>query len=108
MVLTIQELKEGRITKEVNEIIVSNTEPILIIYANWYKRDPKGLLREFLNNEGVRMIACLIIFTCRKNGLLGELKGKKDFKEWVNKQNLEERWKPVMENFLLILWGCTR
>lgn len=107
MLVTQDELKEGKITKEINEIIVRRTEPIIVLYANWYKRDPKGLIKSFLNKSSVKMIACLIIFACKKNGLLKELEGKKDFSEWVNKQNLEERWKGVMANFLLIIWGVT-
>lgn len=80
MLVTQVELKEGKITKEVNEIIVRRTEPIIVLYANWYKEDPKGLIRSFLNKDSTKMIACLIIFTCKKNGLLKELEGK-DFSE---------------------------
>lgn len=107
MELTRAELSQGKITETVNEIIIRNSEPILIEYANWYKRDPKGFIKFYLNSSGMKMIAVLINFSCLKNGLLKELEGQKDFSEWVNKQSLEERWKPVLNKFLLILWGVT-
>jgi hypothetical protein len=105
MEVTRRELRQGKITKEVNEIIIKHSEPILVQYANWYKEDARGFLNAYLNNLSVKMICCLLIFTCKKNGLLKELEGKKDFSEWVEKQTLEDKWKPVLEKFLLIIWG---
>lgn len=92
----------------IDEIILTHAEKLLIYYAKEYKERPKSLISSFLKFKSIRMASTLIIFRCTKNGMLKELEGKKDFKEWVNKQPIEEKWKPVMEKFLLILWGCTR
>lgn len=88
----------------INEQIFIHSEKSLIYWAERYKENPRHVINCFLKYESIRMSICLITFWARKNGVLKELKGK-DFKEWVGKQNLEEKWKPVMENFLLILWG---
>ena len=91
-----------------NEVIIRNSEKMLVDWANSYKENPKSFLNTFLKFNSQRMAACLIIFACRKNGILKELKGKKDFSEWVGKQRIEERWKPVLENLLLIIWGINK
>lgn len=92
----------------VNKVILTETEKLLIFYANEYKERPRVLLNSFIKFKSIKNGAVLIIFMCRKNGMLAELKGQKDFKEWVNKQPLEEKWKSVFNNFLIILWGCTK
>lgn len=89
----------------INEAVFKAGEGLLAFYHKEYKERPKELLRCFMNNNSMRMAVCLILFTCRKLGVLKEWKGKKDFSEWVNKQPLEERWKPVLCDFLLILWA---
>lgn len=94
--------------KMINEAIFSHSEKLLIYYAKEYQERPRELIGTFLNNNSFRMAVCLVIFTCRKNGLLKELEGQKDFNEWVSKQKIEEKWKPVLEKFLLILWGIIK
>lgn len=91
-----------------NDIILTHAEKLLIFYANEYKERPKSLISSFLKFDSIKMAATLIIFSCKKNGMLAELEGQKDFSDWVGKQNLEERWRPVMSKFLLILWGITK
>ena len=91
-----------------NEVIISNSEKLLVDWVKSYQENPKVFLDCFLKFNSQRMAACLIIFACRKNGILKELEGKKDFSEWVEKQPLEERWKPVLKNLLLIIWGINK
>lgn len=92
----------------INQAIQTHSEKLLIYYANEYKCRPQSLISSFLKFDSIKMAATLIIFSCKKNGMLKELEGQKDFSEWVNKQQIEEKWKPVMEKFLLILWGVSK
>lgn len=94
--------------EEINKVILSHTEKLLVYYANQYKERPRGLIDSFLKFDSIKMAACLIIFMYRKNGVLEELRNEKDFSEWVDKQSLADKWKPVMNNFLLILWAVTK
>lgn len=96
------------LNEKINQVVLTETEKLLIYYANEYKSRPQSLISSFLKFDSIKMAATLIIFSCKKNGMLKELEGQKDFKEWVNKQPLEEKWKPVMEKFLLILYGVTK
>lgn len=89
----------------INPIICHHAEKLLVYYANEYKERPKSLLSSYLKFDLIKYGALLVVFACKKNGLLKELEGKKDFSEWVNKQPLDERWKPVLNKFLIILWG---
>lgn len=78
------------------------------MWVDEYKRDPRGVINSFLKYESIRMSVCLITFWAKKKGVLKELEGGKDFSEYVKKQPLEERWKPVLNKFLLVLWGVIK
>jgi hypothetical protein len=88
-----------------NEIILTTGGKLMFNYAESYKRDPGAFISTFLKFNSFRMACCLVVFTARKHGLLDELKGRKDFSGWVEKQRIEERWKPVLSNLLLIIYG---
>lgn len=92
----------------IDEVILTHAEKLLIYYANEYKERPKSLISSFLKFNSIRMAASLVVFACKKNGMLDELKGKKNFEDWVSRQPLEERWKPTLSNFLLIIWGVNK
>lgn len=93
------------LTEVLNSIILSTGGKLMFDYAESYKRNPGAFISTFLKFNSFRMACCLVTFSARKNGLLDELKGKKDFSQWVEKQDLEDRWKPVLSNVLLIIWG---
>lgn len=90
---------------DVNEMIYPHAEALLIHWVEQYKRDPKCVIGCFLKYESIRMSVTLITFWARKKGVLKDLEGKKSFEDYANKQNLEDKWKPVLAKFLLILWG---
>lgn len=94
-------------SEEINEMIFPCSEKLLLMWVDQYKKDPKVVINCFLKYESVRTSVTLITFWGRKKGVLKELEGK-DFTEYVNKQPLEEKWKPVLNKFLIILWGALK
>lgn len=88
-----------------NQIILTTGGNLMFAYAEAYKRDPEAFISTFLKFNSLRMACCLVTYTARKYGFLDELKGKQDFSQWANKQDVEERWKPLLANLMLIIWG---
>jgi hypothetical protein len=99
---------DAEFLKILNDALLNFGENCLVSYSKLYQENPKAFLNSFIKYDSVKMACEYAVRYCRKSGVLKELEGKKDFTEWVDKQPLEEKWKPVMSKFLLILWGVTK
>ena len=80
----------------------------LITYSKSYQENPKAFINSFIKFDSIKMACEYVIKYARKEGVLKELEGQKDFTEWVNKQRIDEKWKPVLNELLLIIWGATK
>jgi len=78
----------------------------LVSYCDAYKEDPKAFISSFLKFDSIKM-GCQFAVKYGKEHLK-EFEGKKDFSGWVEKQNLSEKWKPVLEKILLLIWGLNQ
>jgi len=79
------------------------------IYANYYSATPKEFINSFKNFESIRMACAWIIDSYKRNGAFKDcLELGKDFSEWCNKQDIEEKWKRVLNEVLIIIYAITK
>lgn len=81
---------------------------LLLTYAESYKRDPAAMISSFIKYDSIKYGALCALQNARRQGFLQELEGQKDFTDYANRQNLEEKWKPVLAKFLLLIWGVMK
>ena len=76
-------------------------EKILVDYAKSYQENPKAWIGCFIKYDSIKMACVYAIDYSRRTGISkAELK---DFSEWVEKQKIEDKWKPVLNKFLGVL-----
>ena len=80
----------------------------LITFSKEYKDNPKAFINSFIKYDSIKMVCEYVIKYARRSGILDELEGQKDFTEWAFKQRISEKWKPVLSELLLIIWGTTK
>lgn len=101
-------VSDAQFLKVLDESLLSFGERCLVSYARGYQENPKAILNCFIKYDSFKMSCEHLIKYARVSGILKELEGKKDFSEWVEKQKIEEKWKPVLNKFLIILWGINQ
>lgn len=101
-------VSDAQFLKVLDESLLNLGERCLVSYARGYQENPKAILNCFMKYDSFKMSCEHLIKYARKSGILKELEGKKDFSEWVNKQKIDDKWKPVLNNFLIILWGINQ
>lgn len=94
--------------KALDESLLNFGGRCLVSYSREYQENPKAVLNSFMKYDSIKFACEYVVKYGRKSGVLKELEGQKDFTTWVNKQDLEEKWKPVLANFLLLIWGVTK
>lgn len=77
-----------------------------IMYAKEYEVRPKNFLVCFLKYDSIKMACYEIVQIYKKIGAFADCeKLGKDFSEYANKQNIDEKWKRVLAELLLIIWS---
>src|SRR5688572_30438959 len=77
-----------------------------VMYAKFYSNNPRNFINCFLKFNSVRMVCDEVVRTLKRDGTFKELKG--DFSQYANKQKIEEKWKPVLAEILLIIYSIVR
>lgn len=81
---------------------------LAIKYARMYQDDPRVFLQCFVKYESIRQAAAFVVHSFKKVGAFEEcLQSGKNFEEWSQKQNVPEKYKRVLSEFLLIIYSIT-
>lgn len=79
---------------------------ISLIYAKTYERSPKTFLKLFIESLGVKMNCAGVVQAYKHSGAFDECKQSgKDFSDYANKQLIEDKWKRVLAEVLLVLYS---
>lgn len=90
---------------EISKIINNGFIELSFKYADFYKSNPKNFIRCFLKFNSIRLTCQSIVISYSQVGALQEI--DQDFLEWTNKQNLSEKWKPVLNDILRIIYSIS-
>lgn len=93
-------------SEEINAIVTENCLNMSLTYARFYESNPKSFLTCFLKFKSIRMACSWIVWSYKKSGVFNDCKG--DFSDWANKQNLDDRWKPVLSDTLKIIYSIIK
>lgn len=74
-------------------------------YADMYRENPKNFVRCFFQYNSIRMVCQSIVSTYTQAGALQEI--NHDFTEWVKTQPIHDKWKPVLNDILRIIYSLT-
>ena len=90
----------------ISETINKSLIELSLKYAEMYEVNPKNFVVCFMKFKSIRMVCESIVSSYVQVGAMKDCKG--DFLEWVNKQPIEERWKPVLNDTLKIIYSLTK
>lgn len=93
-------------SEELNAIITESCFSLSLIYAKNYSNDPKNFLTCFVKFKSIRMACSWIVWGYKKSGIFKDCTG--DFSEWANKQKVDDRWKPVLNDVLKIIFSIVK
>jgi len=101
-------ISDGEFLKILDDGLLNLGYNCLITFSKEYKENPKAFISSFIKLYSIKMACEYVIKYARKEGILKELEGQKDFTEWVDKQRIDQKWKPILNELLLIIWGATK
>ena len=101
-------ISDGEFLKILDDGLLNLGHNCLITFSKEYKENPKAFISSFIKYDSIKTVSGYVVKYARKEGILKELEGQKDFTEWVDKQRIDEKWKPVLSELLLIIWGATK
>ena len=91
------------------EITNNSFVEMSLSYAKTYQENPKAFLNAYKKHKSIRMACKWIIVTYKYIGAFEEVKALgKDFTNWVNKQNIEERDRKSFNEILMIIYSITK
>ena len=94
---------EGR---EVDEIMDNGAFRLSFIYADEYRKNPKNFIVCFIKFQSIKSTCAFIVHTYKRKGVFAELQENgKDFHDYAAKVQVDEKWKKVLEEILLILYS---
>lgn len=81
---------------------------IAIMYAKMYQDNPRAFIQCFIKFESIRQVCAFIVKSFKNVGAFEECRQSgKNFDEWAQKQNVAEKYKRVLSEFLLIIYSIT-
>ena len=101
-------VSDGQFLKILDDALFNLGKNCLITYSKSYQENPRSFINSFIKYDSIKMACQYVIKYARVSGILEELEGKNDFSEWAFKQRINEKWKPVLSDLLLIIWGTTK
>jgi len=99
---------DADIRRKVSEQIDEGFIQLAIMYAKMYQDDPRSFVQCFIKFESIRQVCAFIVKSFKNVGAFEEcLQTGKNFDEWSQKQNVPEKYKRVLSEFLLIIYSIT-
>lgn len=92
---------------EISEEVDFGMMGLALIYSRFYTESGRNFINCFLKFPSIRSACQMIVHSSKRDGSFNECKGK-DFTGYVEKLNLESKWKPVLADILLIIYSITR
>jgi hypothetical protein len=93
----------------VNDITDEYMIELSVIWAKLYQQNPKAFISSFKKYTSIKMASAHLVTTFNRKGIYQDcLSNGKDFTEWVEKQDIERRWKKLFADLLLIIYSITQ
>lgn len=92
-----------------NEIMNNSFVELSLTYARAYEENPKNFVKCYIKHKSIRMCCDWIVYTYKYIGAFDECKQiGKDFTDWANRQNVEEKQKQPLADFMLIIYSIIK
>lgn len=101
----MENLKPGELSEVINQHMIE----LSVTWARQYEKNAKNFITCFLKYPSIRFCAAFIVQAYKREGAFKECQATgKDFSDYANKQNLDQKWKRVLAETLLIIYSITR
>lgn len=92
--------------KNISEIINKGFIELSIKYAQTYSKNPKTFINTFISCNSIKMACAFIVKAYKQEKIFEECqKSGKNFCEYANRKPIEDKWKIVLAEILLILYS---
>jgi len=92
--------------KVFNEITNNSFVEISLTYARSYEKNPKVFINSYKKYNSIRLVCDWIVYTYKYIGAFDECKALgKDFTEWANRQDVDDKYKANLANIMLIIYS---
>lgn len=92
--------------KVFNEITNNSFVEISLTYARSYEKNPKAFINSYKKYNSIRLVCDWIVYTYKYIGAFDECKVLgKDFTEWANRQDVDDKYKTNLANIMLIIYS---
>jgi len=89
-----------------NEITNNSFVELSLTYARCYQENPKAFINSYKRYNSIRLVCDWIVYTYKYIGAFDECKALgKDFTEWANRQDVDEKHKTNLANIMLIIYS---
>lgn len=101
-----KDISEKECAETFDKIAVERFTELSIQYARLYQENGKAFIGAFLKYGSVRMACGWILTVYSWTGAMKEVgESGKDFSGWVDKLDLDQKWKRVLSETLLIIYA---
>ncbi len=91
------------------EITNNSFVELSLTYARSYQTNPKAFISAYKNYNSIRMVCDWIVYTYKYIGAYDEcLALGKDFTEWANRQDVDDKYKKNLAETMLIIYSIIK
>lgn len=91
------------------EITNNSFVELSLTYARCYQKNPKAFIGSYKRYNSIRLVCDWIVYTYKYIGAFEECKALgKDFTEWANRQDVEEKHKKNLAELMLIIYSILK
>jgi hypothetical protein len=95
--------------KVFNEITNHSFVEISLTYARNYEKNPKAFISAYKQYNSIRLVCDWIVYTYKYIGAFDECKALgKDFTDWANRQDVDNKYKKGLAEFMLIIYSIIK
>lgn len=96
-------------SKTLAEVIDDSMIKISLTYAKEYSANPKNFITCFIKFDSIKTVCAFVVQSYKHIGAFAEcLTLGKDFTDYANRQMIEDKWKRVLAEILLILYSIIK
>ena len=102
-------LKENNVSPtQISEIVGSNMIDLGVTWAKLYKLNGKTFINTLVKFQSMRTAAAWVVWSYKYYGIFEDCRSTgKDFAGYCNKLDIEEKFKRVLAELLLVLYFIT-
>jgi hypothetical protein len=95
--------------KVFTEITNSSFVELSLTYARSYEKNPKAFINSYKRYNSIRLVCNWIVYTYKYIGAFEECKALgKDFTDWANRQDVDDKYKKGLAEFMLIIYSIIK